>query len=225
MLSLGFGVHHIPGTLPDVVFALFSGLNAAAVGLIALAAYDLSKKVITDPLTRIEVLLSAAFANCYESQWLYPVLMVAGGLATLILDTSIAWGKKRRLRKGTQRSEEASCTPQIGLQGMGIMMSHNIHSTGDIEMQNVPAPIATALPSRQIDKESIDAPISSAQPNPSALTHRGSTVGQDAPAQQSYIKANDSELEQPEYFSLGVRTGLFMSVTVESIAHVGVMNH
>lgn len=88
MFGFGFGVKHISNTLPDVVFALFSGLNAAAVGLIALAGYNLSTKVITDPITRLEVFISAAFATCFDAQWLYPVLMAAGGLVTLLWDWS-----------------------------------------------------------------------------------------------------------------------------------------
>ncbi|KAF8520560.1 hypothetical protein JB92DRAFT_2682874, partial [Gautieria morchelliformis] len=114
MLGLGFGVRHIPASLPDVVFALFSGLNAAAVGLISLAAYDLSAKVITDPLTRIEVLLAAAFGSCFQSEWLYPVLIVGGGLATLAYDVFVERREKRRVR--LQQLEETGNT-QMGFDG------------------------------------------------------------------------------------------------------------
>jgi len=213
MLGLGFGVQHIPGTLPDVVFALFSGLNAAAVGLITLAAYDLSSKVITDPLTRIEVLLSAAFASCYQSQWLYPVLMVAGGVATLMLDMLISFRDKRKALRQTQRLEES---PRASVEGVELATPDNIPIGEDIEMQDVkrPEPVATppALPSR-IENGSVDRQRSNAEHKPSTLTHRRSGVGQDAPALQHQIKPDVSEPEQSLYFSLSVRNGLFMSVT------------
>jgi hypothetical protein len=38
MYGLSIGVQRIEDALPDVVYALLSGLNAATVGLIALAA-------------------------------------------------------------------------------------------------------------------------------------------------------------------------------------------
>lgn len=86
MLGIGFAVQRIPATLPPVVLALFSvcpvlpnplptsltllssqGLNSAAVALVAVAAFSLSKTVITDKLTRLVLLASACIACCCES--------------------------------------------------------------------------------------------------------------------------------------------------------------
>lgn len=94
MAALGAGVRDFPERLPPIVLALLTGLNAAAVGLIALAAYQLSKAAITDSITRLLVLGSASFGICYHAPWMYPVLVVAGGLSTLVYDVG-----SRRVRR------------------------------------------------------------------------------------------------------------------------------
>jgi chromate transport protein ChrA len=69
MAILGVGVRSIPSNIPDIVLALLTGLNAAALGLIALAAFNLSKSTITDKLTRLILFGSAAFGICYHAPW------------------------------------------------------------------------------------------------------------------------------------------------------------
>jgi chromate transport protein ChrA len=49
------------------VYALLSGLNAATVWIIALAAVELLNKAITDKLTRILVFLTAAAGMLYNA--------------------------------------------------------------------------------------------------------------------------------------------------------------
>jgi chromate transport protein ChrA len=53
MYGLSIGVSNIGEALPRVVYALLSGLNAATVGIIILAAVQLSQKAITDTITRV----------------------------------------------------------------------------------------------------------------------------------------------------------------------------
>jgi chromate transport protein ChrA len=69
MAVLGVGVRSIPTRIPDIVLALLTGLNAATVGLIALAAFNLSKSTITDRVTRFILFCSAAFGICYHAPW------------------------------------------------------------------------------------------------------------------------------------------------------------
>lgn len=68
------------------MYALLSGLNAATVGIIALAAVQLSQKAITDKLSRILVFFGATAGMLYNTLWYFPVLMVVGGLSTTIWD-------------------------------------------------------------------------------------------------------------------------------------------
>ncbi|KAJ4301992.1 hypothetical protein N0V88_002123 [Collariella sp. IMI 366227] len=86
MYGLSIGVANIGDKLPGPVYALLSGLNAATVGVIALAAVELSQKAITDNLTRVVVFLSASVGMLYTALWYFPVLMVISGLATLTFD-------------------------------------------------------------------------------------------------------------------------------------------
>ncbi|KAF8639884.1 hypothetical protein AX17_001138 [Amanita inopinata Kibby_2008] len=90
MYSLSLAVQRIGATLPSPIYALLSGLNAATVGGITLSAIQLSRKAITDHLTRAIVLLAACAGLCYNALWYYPVLITLGGCATLLCDSHIA---------------------------------------------------------------------------------------------------------------------------------------
>ncbi|KAI0144053.1 chromate transporter-domain-containing protein [Hypoxylon sp. NC0597] len=86
MYGLSIGISSIQGTLPRVVYAFLSGLNAATVGVIALAAVELSAKAITDDFFRIVLFLSACAALMYSAPWYLPVLIVSGGCTTIVYD-------------------------------------------------------------------------------------------------------------------------------------------
>ncbi|EXK36729.1 hypothetical protein FOMG_09892 [Fusarium oxysporum f. sp. melonis 26406] len=75
MYGLSIGVSNIGDTLPGPVYALLSGLNASTVGIIAVAAVQLSEKAITDKITRILVLLGGAAGILYNALWYFPLLM------------------------------------------------------------------------------------------------------------------------------------------------------
>lgn len=96
--GLALGVAQIDGKLPSLVLALIAGLNAATVGIIAHAAIYLSHKAITDTLTKVLVVLSATAGLLYNALWYFPVLMVAGGVATSLWDSGL---KRRVLKKLT----------------------------------------------------------------------------------------------------------------------------
>ncbi|PVH89403.1 hypothetical protein DL98DRAFT_647925 [Cadophora sp. DSE1049] len=86
MYGLSLGVSRIGDTLPLPVYALLSGLNAATVGIIALAAVQLADKAITDKLTRLLVFLGGVAGMLYTRLWYFPVLMAGAGVATLMWD-------------------------------------------------------------------------------------------------------------------------------------------
>ena len=87
--GLGFGIAKVGNSLPDPVYALLSGLNSATVGIIALAAVQLSRKAITDKLTRILVFFGGAAGMLYSALWFFPVLMLAGGCTTVMWDLKL----------------------------------------------------------------------------------------------------------------------------------------
>ncbi|KAL5589416.1 hypothetical protein FOVSG1_011283 [Fusarium oxysporum f. sp. vasinfectum] len=86
MFGLSIGVSNIGDTLPRAVYALLSGLNAATVGIIALAAVELSDKAITDQPTRLVLSITAAAGMLYNALWYFPALIVAGGCCIVIYD-------------------------------------------------------------------------------------------------------------------------------------------
>lgn len=78
-------------------------------GIIALAAVQLSQKAITDKLTRILVFFGGTAGIMYNALWYFPVLMVAGGASTVIWDyrwlQRFAGSVRRRSHRHDQDSE------------------------------------------------------------------------------------------------------------------------
>jgi hypothetical protein len=89
MYALALGVARVSQTLPLPVYTLLSGLNASTVGVIAFAAVQLSTKAITDKLSRLVVVMSACAGLCYNALWYFPVLILLGGVTTMLWDMSL----------------------------------------------------------------------------------------------------------------------------------------
>lgn len=116
MTLLGAGVRQIPENLHPAVLALLTGLNAAAVGLIALAAEQLGNASATDRITLAIVWLSASFGICHHAPWMYPSLIVAGGATTLAWDYRRVWltGPIRRITGKQAVSASVGAAQQEG---------------------------------------------------------------------------------------------------------------
>jgi len=108
MFGLAMGVSRVSTTLPSPVYALLSGLNAATVGVIALAGVQLARKAITGPLTRLLVVGTGCAGICYNALWYFPVILIMDGMITL---SSALWStsamrmniierRRRRSRRG-----------------------------------------------------------------------------------------------------------------------------
>ncbi|CAG5178172.1 uncharacterized protein ALTATR162_LOCUS8567 [Alternaria atra] len=122
MYGLSLGVQKMPERLPPIVYALLSGLNASTVGIIALAAVQLSEKAIQDRVTRILVIFAACAGLCYNALWYFPVLIVIGGFTTVMWDIWLRQrvgkmkaaylAKRRRARDEQGDAEEVQATSQ-----------------------------------------------------------------------------------------------------------------
>jgi chromate transport protein ChrA len=117
MCALSVGVQRINKLLPAPVYALLSGLNASTVGIIALAATQLSEKAVKTKFLRILVIFGACAGLCYNALWYFPILMLAGGLAAVIWDLWLErWiGKmkakwQRRKRNPDSLAEESNAS-------------------------------------------------------------------------------------------------------------------
>jgi len=147
MAALGVGVRKLPDELPAIVLALLSGLNAAAVGLIALAAYQLALNCITDSLTRLILLASASFGVCYHAPWMYPVLIVCGGALTCCFDNRHrvltparkAWrdrspSARTKRRASIERSPTTPATDGPGDIELNTLPQHGHRASSDDEI-------------------------------------------------------------------------------------------
>nr|OQO30260.1 hypothetical protein B0A51_01808 [Rachicladosporium sp. CCFEE 5018] len=152
--GLALGVHNIGAELPGPVYALLSGLNSATVGIIALAAIQLSAKAITDRLTRVLVFLGAAAGMLYNALWYFPVIMVAGGLATVVFDLRLfqrTWKAMRMSKPEDDRvtEEHELATPVAADSPSQIYATHAGSSHKDVPSANqtaIPLDPATPVP-------------------------------------------------------------------------------
>jgi chromate transport protein ChrA len=92
MYALSIAVSHIGDSVPEQAYALLSGLNAATVGIVLLAAVQLSQKSITDKVTRILVFLGASAGLLYNALWYFPLLMFLAGCVTVTNDYRVLHG-------------------------------------------------------------------------------------------------------------------------------------
>jgi chromate transport protein ChrA len=86
MYALSLGISSVGDTLPAPAYALLSGVNAATVGIIALAAVQLSQKAITDKITRALVFLGATAGMLYNALWYFPLLISLAGPVAIVWD-------------------------------------------------------------------------------------------------------------------------------------------
>ena len=117
MYGLSIGVSNIGESLPRAVYALLSGLNAATVGIIVLAAVQLSEKAITDKMTRVLVFLGAAAGIMYNALWYFPLLMFLAGVSTVIYDFRWFHGPIKSIAASFQRKhKQPQNTPETGIE-------------------------------------------------------------------------------------------------------------
>jgi putative chromate ion transporter len=105
MMAFSYGVGALGEGLPLWLQYTANGLTAAALGLVALAAFKLSSKILDNPLYVVIGVLSASFAINYSEPWLYPVLILSGGIASIA----------DRLRKGLTSSAMSEATTSTAI--------------------------------------------------------------------------------------------------------------
>ena len=133
MFLIALGVSNLPATLPPVVLALLTGLNASAVGLIFFAALQLTRATSTTPITRLILFFTAAISSCYSAIWLFPVLTIGGGVITLIADWS-GWKKLHERLRPTKREPERAPS-DIALEELGTRLG----KTPDVDLERTPS--------------------------------------------------------------------------------------
>ena len=126
MYGLSIAVSRIGETVPSQAYALLSGLNAATVGIVLLAAVQLSQKSITDKVTRILVFLGASAGLLYNALWYFPLLMFLAGCVTVVYDYRFLHGpvkwvmqlfKRKRSSPAVEAGEEMGEASPQAVQG------------------------------------------------------------------------------------------------------------
>lgn len=146
MYALSLGVSRIGETLPGPVYALLSGLNAATVGIIALAAVNLANKAITDKLTRALVFLSGVGGMLYTALWYFPVLMIGAGLATVVWDFRWLHGIFKpfwRARPQARRTGEDTSSAHQNAIALEIPPEGSLHHRRNVDTDTAEVPPAS----------------------------------------------------------------------------------
>ncbi|KAM0425468.1 hypothetical protein ACHAPT_009257 [Fusarium lateritium] len=135
MYGLSIGVSNIGESLPRAVYALLSGLNAATVGIIVLAAVQLSQKAVTDTMTRILVFLGAAAGLMYNALWYFPLLMFLAGMAAVAHDFRWFHGPVKRVtatfRREARHTSEDAVEMQIQQEATAARIGDGDSTTGN----------------------------------------------------------------------------------------------
>ncbi|KAL1863039.1 hypothetical protein Daus18300_008195 [Diaporthe australafricana] len=184
MYGLSLGISQVGDRLPAPVYALLSGLNSVTVGIIALAAVQLAEKAITDKITRMVVCFGGAAGILYSSLWYFPLLMVAGGLATVTWDLRLAqkaldWAQ-RILRSRDRHHQEGHSvndeSVRIESQDPIIQQPSPIVSESNVQLrrarprQGGTLPVTETTPSQQLSEPTNNDPSHPANQVLSLLT-------------------------------------------------------
>ena len=157
MYGLALGINQVSEVLPPVVYSFLTGLNSGTVGVILLAAVQLSEKAITDKLTRLILSVAGAAGMLYTALWYFPVLMVAGGFTTLVYD--LKWlhpywpWKKQQDPEAVPGQQMREMDVTRNTSRMTIDARSNTASLRQVNRP--PAPMDRASPNRQTPPEEV----------------------------------------------------------------------
>ena len=161
MYIFALALARIPDTLPELVYACMSGLNAGTVGVVASSAVLLSEGVLKARtpsegegddgvgvgVLRIVLILAACVSVGYEGKdiWFFPSVMVGGAMATLVYGLCKDWSVKRETNRGMHGStsdENRSVVPvdgdertPSGLARNGTIQRHQDRDTTEVRVQ------------------------------------------------------------------------------------------
>ncbi|KAK0361579.1 hypothetical protein LTR94_022758 [Friedmanniomyces endolithicus] len=169
MYGLSLGIARVSDILPAPVYALLTGLNAATVGIIALAAVQLGEKAVTDKLTRIIVFSGACAGILYTTLWYFPVLMVAAGFATLIWDykwpQTLASKAKNAIWRRSRRDGEPHHAENVDIELQNVTPSINQPTDGDNhKMKSRAGAVSTSLPTTTVEASTSNVPPRKEEP-------------------------------------------------------------
>ena len=84
MIGFAYGISNLNNNLPIFLVEILNGLTSSAVGLVALSAYKMGNTIIKEKILMGIATIVAVLAMCFKFAWLLPVLMVFGGIVSLL---------------------------------------------------------------------------------------------------------------------------------------------
>lgn len=160
--GLSVGISGIGDILPSPVYALLSGLNAATVGIVALAAVQLSQKAVTDRLTRILVFLGGTAGMLYNALWYFPAIMVAAGLITILWDLRLPQALWSMATHPAVVRNDIETAPSVHVGGDNLELSSEATPVRQREDKGAPANTR-----RGNEESNIEPPLSATDPTSS----------------------------------------------------------
>jgi hypothetical protein len=152
MYGLALGIAQAGDTLPLPVYALITGLNAATVGIMALAAVQLSDKAITDRWTRIMVFLGGVAGILYSALWFFPAIFGVAGSATVIWDWEVTQNLFRKVKRAWSQRKDGSGDTANGITEPSSQQT--AASEADMELQDMAKAQSDGEISRAISRQS-----------------------------------------------------------------------
>jgi len=138
MCALSIGVQRINQLLPAPAYALLSGLNSSTVGIIALAGTQLAEKAIKSKFLRVLVIFGACAGLCYNALWYFPILMLAGGSATVVWELWLArWIGKTKAKWRRRKPNPESLAEENNLSELKNLKATTPTDTAETQPTNL----------------------------------------------------------------------------------------
>lgn len=103
MGALSFLLNYLDGKSSSSYIGIFKFIQPMAIGFVAFSAYKMSKISIRNPITRVIMVVSAiATFLLFKSPWIFPSVIVLGGIVTNFSDKRIPQrqGPRKRVKYG-----------------------------------------------------------------------------------------------------------------------------
>ena len=84
MIGFSYGINTLDNELPLYLREILNGLTSSAVGLVALSAFKMGNTIISTKMQMAIATIVSVLAMCFSFPWLLPVLMVFGGVVSLL---------------------------------------------------------------------------------------------------------------------------------------------
>jgi len=91
IFGVALGIRNVQAQLPNIVYALLSGLNTATVGLVAVAAVQLSERAITNKMERFIIAATGCAGMLYQTGSTFTLIAKSHSIVVLSRIDGYLW--------------------------------------------------------------------------------------------------------------------------------------